>query len=266
MNKPVITEADLHAWVDGHLPAAAQADVEAWLGEHPQDTARFAHYRRQNAALHGAYDEVLEQAIPDHLSAAADRAPRANAMRYAAVLAWLAIGGVIGGLMGGAGGWYLHALKGDSGRATAAVPAFARQAVVAHVVYSPEVRHPVEVGADQEAHLAAWLSKRLGTQLRVPHLADQGFALVGGRLLPGQPDDRSPVAHFMYQDSKGQRLTLYVRVNAEPSRESAFRFAQEKNVGVFYWVDQKLGYALSGEIEKADLLRVATAVYKQLNP
>ena len=108
-----------------------------------------------------------------------------------------------------------------------------------------------------EAHLATWLSKRLGTQLRVPHLGEQGFSLVGGRLLPGQPDERAPVAHFMYQDSKGQRLTLYVRVNAEPSRDSAFRFVQEKNVGVFYWVDQKLGYALSGEIEKADLLRVA---------
>ena len=119
----------------------------------------------------------------------------------------------------------------------AVTPAFARQAVVAHVVYSPEVRHPVEVGADQAAHLAAWLSKRLGTQLRVPYLGEQGFALVGGRLLPGQPDDRSPAAHFMYQDSKGQRRTLYVRVNAGPSRDSAFHLAQEKTSACFIgWI------------------------------
>ena len=142
----------------------------------------------------------------------------------------------------------------------------ARQAALAHVVYVPEVRHPVEVGADQEAHLVAWLSKRLGTAVRAPQLGEAGFALVGGRLLPGTPEDRAPVAHFMYQDSKGARLTLYVRTNAEASRESAFRYAQEKNVGVFYWVDQKLGYALSGEIERAELLRVANVVYKQLNP
>ena len=44
------------------------------------------------------------------------------------------------------------------------------------------------------------------------------------------------------------------------------RFAQERGVGVFYWLDRKLGYALSGEVEKAELLRVATAVYRQLNP
>ena len=262
MNRPVITEDDLNAWVDGQLPATAQADVEQWLSEHPQDEARIAHYRTQNAALHGAYDAVLEESMPDKLNEPLRRLPRFNVMRYAAVMAWFAIGALIGG----AGGWYLHALKGGSGRVTAAVPAFARLAVVAHAVYSPEVRHPVEVGADQEAHLAAWLSKRLGTQLRVPHLGDQGFALVGGRLLPGQPDDRFPVAQFMYQDGKGQRLTLYVRADIAPSRETAFHFTQEKNIGVFYWVDQKLGYALSGEIEKADLLRVATAVYQQLNP
>jgi anti-sigma factor RsiW len=37
-------------------------------------------------------------------------------------------------------------------------------------------------------------------------------------------------------------------------------------VRVFYWIDRGLGYALSGEISKEDLLRTATAVYQQLNP
>jgi anti-sigma factor RsiW len=270
MNKSVVTEADLHAWVDGQLPVESRVDVAAWLIDHPQDAARVEQYRRQNMALQDKYDAVLEEPVPAHLSALGQRLRQAENVehpsrprlqRYAAVFAALAMGGI--------GGWYTHlwydghATKSVAARAT---PSFVRQAAVAHVVYSPEVRHPVEVGADQEAHLAAWLSKRLGTPLRVPHLAELGFSLVGGRLLPGQPDDRLPVAQFMYQDARGQRLTLYVRTDAEPARETAFRFAQEKNVGVFYWVDQKLGYALSGEIEKAELLRVANAVYKQLNP
>ncbi len=270
MNKSVVTEADLHAWIDGRLPAESRADVAAWLQDHPQDAARVEHYRRQNIVLQDQYDVVLDEPVPARLSAMGqrlrlaeniERPSRPWLQRYAAVLAALAIGGV--------GGWFTHlwydgfTTKSAAARST---PSFVRQAVIAHVVYSPEVRHPVEVGADQEAHLAAWLSKRLGTKLRVPHLAELGFSLVGGRLLPGQPDDRLPVAQFMYQDAKGQRLTLYVRTDAESARETAFRFAQEKNVGVFYWVDQKLGYALSGEIEKPELLRVANAVYKQLNP
>jgi len=162
--------------------------------------------------------------------------------------------------VGGLIGWQLNGYFGEQ-RLEAS--AWARRAAVAHVVYSPEVRHPVEVGADQEAHLVNWLSKRLGAPLKVPHLGSIGYSLVGGRLLPG---DRGPVAQFMYQDAKGQRLTLYVRTNPDDSRETAFRFAQENNVGVFYWLDRKLGYALSGEVERAELLRVATTVYRQLNP
>ena len=57
-----------------------------------------------------------------------------------------------------------------------------------------------------------------------------------------------------------------MRRNADQARETAFRFAQDGNVRVFYWIDRGLGLALSGEIEKDELLRVATTVYQQLNP
>ena len=249
MSAAPVTEADLHAYVDAVLPASRAVEVEAYLAEHPEEGARVAAYRDQVQALRREFNGVLDEPVPERLRGATRR--RALA-RYAAAAAWLALGGVIG--------WQLHAYSTDRQVETGA---WARRAAVAHVVYSPEVRHPVEVGADQEAHLVAWLSKRLGAPLKVPNLGNLGYTLVGGRLLPGE---RGPVAQFMYQDGKGQRLTLYVRVNADDSRETAFRFAQENSIGVFYWLDRKLGYALSGEVEKTELLRVATAVYKQLNP
>ena len=37
-------------------------------------------------------------------------------------------------------------------------------------------------------------------------------------------------------------------------------------MSVFYWVDGHLGYTLSGELERAALLRIADVVYRQLNP
>ena len=258
MNKPEVTEADLHAQVDGQLPTSTRTAVEAHLRDHPQDAERLLQYRRQGDVLHRAYDGVLDEGVPAHMMAMADRRlPAFPLMRYAAVLAWV--------IFGGLAGWQLRDMQGK-GEGTQSTLSFARQAAIAHVVYSPEVRHPVEVGADQEAHLVAWLSKRVGASLRVPHLGEQGYTLVGGRLLPGLADNRAPIAQFMYQDAKGQRLTLYVRVDADRSRETAFRFARENNIGVFYWVDQKLGYALSGDIDKNELLRVANAVYRQINP
>ena len=249
MSGPPVTEADLHAYVDGTLPQPRVAEVEAYLAERPDEAARVTAYREQTQALRREFDRVLDEPLPERFS----RPRRAGAVRrYAAVAAWLVLGGVIG--------WQVHAYTGVR---QVEAGAWARRAAMAHVVYSPEVRHPVEVGADQEAHLVAWLSKRLGTPLKIPHLGGLGYSLVGGRLLPG---DRGPVAQFMYQDGKGVRLTLYVRANLDMTRETAFRFSQEQGVSVFYWLDKRLGYALSGEIDKNDLLRVADAVYKQLNP
>jgi anti-sigma factor RsiW len=158
-------------------------------------------------------------------------------------------------------GWFAHALLGT--RAGPIPVSLARQAAVAHAVYSPEIRHPVEVGAAEQEHLVNWLSKRVGAKLKAPVLTAEGFELVGGRLLPGQS---GAVAQFMYQDAKGKRLTLYVSRIDGTQRDTAFRFSQEEKVAVFYWIDGQLGYALSGDLAKPQLLEIATSVYKQLNP
>ena len=247
-----VTEAELHAYIDGLLPAERRAEIEAYLAAHPEDAQRVRAWTEQNQALHAWFDPVLTESLPARLRRAVLARRMPPALRYAAVAAWFALGGVTG--------WYVHAY--NAGKSADSI-AFAREAVIAHVVYSPEVRHPVEVGADQEAHLVSWLSKRLGASLKVPHLQAVGYQLVGGRLLPG---NQGPGAQFMFQDGNGRRLTLYVRRSARDSSETAFRFSQERGVGVFYWLDGKFGYALSGEIDKAALLRVAESVYQQLNP
>jgi anti-sigma factor RsiW len=252
MSRPDISESDLHAYLDSELDDARRSEVEAHVAAHPEDAARLAAYAGLNDVLRARYDPLLDEPLPARLTRPPPRR-RFSAMRCAAAVGWLALGGITG--------WQLHGWQGRDARVAA--PAWATRAAVAHIVYSPEVRHPVEVGADQEDHLVAWLSKRLGTPLRIPHLNGIGYSLVGGRLLPGE---RGPAAQFMYQDAQGQRLTLYVRANREHSRETAFRFAEDGPVRVFYWVDRGLGFALSSELEKDDLLRVANAVYRQLNP
>jgi anti-sigma factor RsiW len=252
MTMPV-TETDLHAYVDGLLPPGRCDAVDAHLAAHPDELQRVREWRGQNRALHELFDPVLEEPVPARLRKAIEPRPRRQILRYAA--------GVLLFVFGGATGWLVHEYSGAP--AADRMTAFAHQAAIAHVVYSPEVRHPVEVGADQEAHLVAWLSKRLGANLKVPQLGEAGYQLVGGRLLPG---NQGPVAQFMYQDGNGLRLTLYVRTNAAENRETAFRYALERGVSVFYWVDGRSGYALSGEIEKPALLRIAKLVYQQLNP
>ena len=245
-----LTETDLHAYADAQLDEARRLRVEAHLAHDAQAAESVRVWREQNEALRALYNPVLNEPVPRRLLAA--RAPRGRWPYYA-----LAAGAM--GLAFGLG-WMVHAYRVDGSVETAALP---RRAAVAYAVYAPEVRHPVEVGAEQQDHLVKWLSKRLGHDLRIPVLTQQGLELVGGRLLPG---GSGPVAQFMYQDSKGQRVTLYVsRRDAEP-RDTAFRFSQEDKIAVFYWIDGKLGYALSAEMDRARLLTVATVVYRQLNP
>jgi anti-sigma factor RsiW len=160
-------------------------------------------------------------------------------------------------LVGGALGWRLH----GEAPVMPSPATLVQQATYAHAVFAPEVRHPVEVTAAEETHLVQWLSKRLGADVRAPRLNEVGFDLVGGRLLPA---DGGAAAQFMYQNPAGVRLTLYVRRDAV-NETTAFRFAEQEKLRVFYWTDGPFGYALSGEIEKETLLAVATAVHAQLD-
>lgn len=261
MNPIPVTEADLHAYVDGVLPQARRAEVDAYLALRPAEAQRLQAYAEQNLALRARFRPVLDEALPRGLAAPP---PRRQWQRYAAALL-LTLGG-------GAAGWLLHDARDGAPplQARAAAPALhmagaglARQAAIAHAVYSPEIKHPVEVGAEQEAHLVAWLSKRLGTPVRPPRLGKLGYELIGGRLLPG---DSGPVAQFMYQGATGQRLTLYVSAEQAGNRDTGFRFAQQGRVNVFYWIDGAFGYALSAGIDKAELSGVAALVYEQLAP
>ncbi len=263
MNSQPITEADLHAFVDGRLPAARRAEVDLYLQQRPEEADRLQAYAAQNAELLALFDPVLDEAVPQRLTAS--KHTRWH-WHWQQLVAGIAIAVVSGGA-----GWILHGQQTggiefaqlETGKARPALYAagLAHQAAIAHVVYSPDVKRPVEIGADQEEQLVAWLSKRLGSTIRPPRLGKLGYELIGGRLLPGA---QGAVAQFMYHDATGQRLTLYVSTEQAHNRDTGFRFAQEGPVNVFYWIDGKFGYALSAGINKAELARVATAVYEQL--
>ncbi|MBI3367118.1 MAG: anti-sigma factor [Burkholderiales bacterium] len=145
------------------------------------------------------------------------------------------------------------------------------RAAVAHAVYAPEVRHPVEVNVvegnaaeqkAQEEHLARWLTKRLDMPVRLFDLRDQGFELVGGRLLP---DAAGPSAQLMYQGAGGQRVTVYLR-KPEAGSNTAFRFDRDGELGLFYWAEDGYGCALVGKLPRERLLALAESVYKQVEP
>lgn len=258
-----VSEHDLHAYADGHLPAERVAEVAAALARDSDLAGRVAAYLAQSASLRDALDPILAEPIPDRLLAAASPATSSDP---GFIRRWVVpVVAVAATLLVGVGvGWFGRDALIERGTPTT----FARSAAYAHALYAADARRPVEVWAAEEKSLVNWLTKRLGFKVHAPDLNGLGYALVGGRLVAG---NEFPTALFMYENADKERLSLQVRKQSERvptgagrSGDTAFRYAFENGIGVFYWIDDDCGYAISGAVDRAQLLKIAYVVYGQL--
>jgi anti-sigma factor RsiW len=256
-----VDEDDLQASVDGRLAPERAEMFETYLAAHPEERERLSQYAEQREALRVAFGAVSETPAPTHLRVAyllteQRRRRRQQFTRIAASVVLLFLGGI--------GGWTARDLVPRLTSSASAVLASTvfDDAIAAHRTFSVETRHPVEVGANEEAHLVQWLSKRLGHRLIAPDLAALGFQLMGGRLLPA---DSGPAAMFMYEDGKGTRLSCYY-LSVDFAGETEFKYREQNGISAFYWVDDGLAYAITANAPRELLLKVAEIVYQQNSP
>ncbi|MCX4137173.1 MULTISPECIES: anti-sigma factor family protein [Paraburkholderia] len=226
----------LSAFADDELSAREHETTLVRLTTNPRAAERVANYRAQKAALTALFGEPHDDArciVVRH---------RTSWWQQAGVAASCVAMGVA---LGSVPGWMSTNIAADS-------PVFAKRADIAFAVYAPEQRHPVEVAAPQRDQLVDWLSRRLGQRLSVPSLREYGFSLIGGRLLPGES---GPAAQFMYQNTAGARLTMYVA--GVPKDATAFRLFRDGNRSTFYWESQGTGCALTGLVSEVQLRSMA---------
>jgi len=282
MNTPDPVSADeLLRLFDGELSATDAHALQARLSA--QDHSTLAAWQLQKEQLRALGQPIAAETPPPELVHALSRTTHAHIRTQR----WWRWGGMAASVTLAFGlGWLVRGTDTAVMATTASAPSptpgmptaraatsFPAQAVLAHATYTPEVKHPVEVSAEQQAHLVQWLSKRLDRPLQVPSLSAQGYELMGGRLLPGDSGAR---AQFMFQRADGLRVTLYVGAVAPTgaantitsggasAQDTAFAFSQHGTVASFYWVDRGFGYALSAPVPQAELHRLAQAVYQQL--
>ena len=252
MTEQMISEDDLHAYVDGELSADRRGAVEAWLASHPDDAARVAAWRKHAELIQARYGAVANEKIPERLDFGRMACRRRNRWLAAGAAAALAAF-VAGGLTG----WTVRGGETPSGSDLAR---FTADALEAYRLYVVEVRHPVEVPGDERPHLVQWLSKRVGSPLRAPELERLGLKLVGGRLLPGPT---GATAFFMYEGPSGERFTLYCGQTSD--QQTALRYTAGSQNAAYYWVDQNVAYVLSGPAERDKLRDIAQAAYDQID-
>ena len=263
-----VSEDDLHAYVDGFVTPRERERIEQWLESNPARAeevrqwqaqavdlralfAGYAHSDTNDRALLSKRRNDLPQSDPDK----GKRSATGHLRAIAAGLALFAAGALTG----------LYApslISADGGnQSIETADSLPRQAQSAFLVYASEVRHAVEVGADEQSHLATWLGKRLEHPLSIPDLSSLGFSLVGGRLLPV---NGKAGAMFMYEDGTGRRLTVLLGRN-DDNRETSFRIDSVDGVETFYWIDGPIGYAVTGEVPRSLLQQVADECYRQFD-
>ncbi len=152
-NSP-ITEAELLAFVDGQLSEEEHMRIAGLLDENPEQAALADEWRRQNEGIRHLFSRYAEPRNEDAgmIRQAETRQSRTyHGAVAAAVLAAL--------LIGGAGGFAGSRLLSENAPQLASVQTLPEQAQAAYLIYASEVRHPVEVFSNEEAHLAAWRQK-----------------------------------------------------------------------------------------------------------
>ena len=254
MTSPIpIGDDDLHAYLDRRLPPGRLAAIEAYLAANPEEVARLARYAEHDTMLAGALQAKLMEPIPCRLRVAGivaqQRRRRAgHLVRAAAVLLVAAASG--------AGGWFGRAWTGGADGLHAAT----ENAVTAYQTFSVEVRHPVEVRAEEGAHLQQWLSNRLQRPLIPPDLSSLGYRLIGGRVLPAAA---VPAAQLMYDDDHGGRLTVYAQPLGIDGEE--FHYTKQGDVRTVVWAEERMVLAVTGRVPQDALIAVAQLVRNDLD-
>jgi anti-sigma factor RsiW len=247
-----VTEDELHAYVDGELPADRTAAVLEWLAAHPDAAALVASWRAQGEAIRARYGATASEPVPARLKL--DRLTK----RGRSWGAMAAVAALAAFMIGGASGWVA---RGAAASSSSSFEMLTSDAIDAYKLYVVEVRHPVEVPGAERAHMTQWLTKRLGYQQQIPDLQSIGLKLVGGRLLPGSTGGAA--AFYMYEAASGERFTIYCSRAMTP--DTALRYRDANNTAAFYWADKDIAYVVSGPANRDQLEKVTQAIYEQVD-
>jgi anti-sigma factor RsiW len=236
-----VSEADLHAYIDGELPAEREALVEAYLSTHPEEARRMETYRADGEAIARIFSRVAQ--APVWRSGL-----RQRLLRIAAVIGLL--------ILGSTAGWLAH------DRLNPAPDALVREAAAAHVIFASTAGPASSSLPLGNETLETVIAAVLGVPVRLPEVKDLGYELRAARTLPSST---TTAVQLVYSAAGTPPISVYLR--ARPGAvETPLRVSREGPIGAVSWEDDDLDCAISGEADVKQLQAVARRVYLAINP
>ena len=257
-----VSEAELHAFVDGQLSDERSLAVAVWLAEHSRDGLRVDGWRSQNEAIQRAFPAPARERVTLAFRAAEAEGPltlpptpaidiyRARRRRrHTLSLGFAFAAGAAAAAALAVGAQRMTARPANPPTILAVVAPtaddFARRAVEAWRTYVRDAR-PVEVDARDWAGLTKWLKDRTGLE-RPPVMMEA--SLVGGRILPAR---EGASAFLLYRLSTGDLVALL----AETGASGAGNYASA-GVTARAWSRDGFDYALAGALPERRLDAIA---------
>jgi anti-sigma factor RsiW len=264
MTEMLITEDQLHAYVDGALDDTGRKAVERYLQQNPAAAEQVRAWQAINVGLQKLGNSLSNRPTraldwkrgADELSVRRTSRATVRWVRIVAVAASIAVGVL--------GGWFGHEwAEYNEPKVAAEVPAFVQQATVAYELFaSPAQGRPVELGAEQRDLLQRWLSGKAGLNvaMQVPKLDGLGWNLIGGRMLS---DTRGPAALYVYENAQKNRMSLYVVALPEDVKKGG-TWTRSNAVEICDWGKGRLHMALAGQIERDEMKRLLGPINQQI--
>lgn len=235
MSRLIPSEEELHAYVDEHLEPGRRREVELYLAANPEQAARIEGWRADARQLRAALAGLAEQPLNPRLHpAAVRRDQRQRRQRHWATAAMLLVALGVGGL----GGWQAR----EAGLLASSVPPMA-DAVQAHRLFAYAA--PLDIAVERPAQLQAWLMQHFHLAGQLPDLSTYGFTPVGARLLS---NEQGPAALLVFQDAKGERISLFLRSPGERYARMPTGERVEGQLQARYWSHGAYNYALVSEV------------------
>ncbi|MEO1688593.1 MAG: hypothetical protein AAFU61_11870, partial [Pseudomonadota bacterium] len=138
-----------------------------------------------------------------------------------------------------------------------AVPRFVADAAGAHEVFAFDTVHPVEFFSQDEALMRDWFAGHLGADVKIPHLEQVGFDLIGGRLLGSA---EGPTAQLIYANAKGDRVSLVFGRQALPGGGDSVQLVRVGKTYAGWWRQDDLSWAVVEDQPGSDVGAVARQV------
>lgn len=251
-----LSDEHLSAYLDGELSAEETRAVDALVASDPAVAAALERLMATDVAVKAAFDEMLTDPVPFELASAIRSAPEPQPAAPAAprggLPGWAAIAASVGFLaVGGLGGYTLG--QNQAPEIVASTPGWLTEIAAYHGVYETQVRHLVEVGADEQAHIETWLGNTTGVEFAVPDLSSTGLTFQGARLLVA---GGAPVAQLVYTDAAGAVFALCLKTAKAPA-DKAFTAETVGGFDMVSWREGGADYVFVGPQGTAGLAEIA---------